>query len=49
MTYGIILDILIILTAAIISGEIFEQLNLPGIAIAVIALNKGLITQSLTQ
>ncbi len=32
MTYGIILDILIILTAAIISGEIFEQLNLPGIA-----------------
>ena len=32
MAYNIILDILIILTAAIISGEIFEQLNLPGIA-----------------
>ena len=32
MTYNIILDILIILTAAIIAGEIFEQLNLPGVA-----------------
>ena len=32
MEYNIILDVLIILAAAIISGEIFEQLNLPGIA-----------------
>ena len=43
MTYNIILDILIILTAAIIAGEIFEQLNLPGYFLCVDDYTKSVL------